>query len=178
LSFNFLVSFQKPISHSPPPARTRLTACPPCTGTIHQKYFTHQRYPLKNPLGTDFTKDANGISNNASPCRQKRTHHGHHNRATYAIIHLNTQIFGDYASRLTPLHRSDNPSPNLWTSFLQNQFAHPNAPKPIHPDKEHLCSPTIKLGANLQTSSESDLFRSKNLEDSKHEFPCTNTPAP
>jgi hypothetical protein len=102
---------------------------------------------------------------------EKRATNGHHNRGQRAIIHLNTQNFGDYASRLAPIHRSDNPSPNLWTSFLQNQYAHPNAPKPIHPDKEHFCSSTIKLGANIQIFSFIDLFRNDDLKNPKLEFP-------
>jgi len=105
---------------------------------------------------------------------EKRATIGHHNRGQRAIIHLNTQNFGDYASRLAPLHRSDNPSPNLWTSFLQNQYAHPNAPKPIHPDKEHFCSSTIKLGANIRIFSFIDLFRNDDLENPKLEFPHNN----
>jgi hypothetical protein len=36
-----------------------------------------------------------------------------------------------------------------------NRCTHPDAPKPIHPDKEQFCSSTLKLGE--QTSD--DLFR-------------------
>jgi hypothetical protein len=65
---------------------------------------------------------------------------------------LNTRTTCAYASRLAPLHGSDNPSTRARTSlrFHANQYAHPDAPKPIHPDKEQICSSTIKLGTNIQ----------------------------
>src|SRR5208283_1701523 len=55
---------------------------------------------------------------------------------------LNTRTSCAYVSRLAPLHGSDNPSTRARTSlrFHANQYAHPDAPKPIHPDKEHFCS--------------------------------------
>ena len=89
----------KTVSHSPPKTRTRFLACPPCTGTIHQSFLGIDNASFaETPLGTGHD-EPNLIenSNNAFMRRQKRTRHGHHNRATYAIIHLNTQNFGDYA---------------------------------------------------------------------------------
>jgi hypothetical protein len=72
--------------------------------------------------------------------------HGHHNRNHCIITHLNTQILNDYASGFYPIHRSDNPSPRTRAGFHQmlahpvHQHTRPNAPKPIHPDKEQFCS--------------------------------------
>jgi hypothetical protein len=40
----------------------------------------------------------------------------------------------------------------LRSRITKIQHAYPDAPKPIHPDKEHCCPSTIKLGANLQSS--------------------------
>jgi hypothetical protein len=68
-----------------------------------------------------------------------------------------SDFFTIIGSQLTPLPRSDNPSQRTRTSFLLpthveniNQCTHPDAPKPIHPDKEQICSSTLKLGANIQ----------------------------
>ncbi len=83
----------------------------------------------------------------------------HHNCRHRIIIPLNTRTFDNYTSRLTPLHRSDNPLSKTRTNLLprsrgiKNQYAYPDAPKPIHPDKEHFCPRTIQLGANIQLSS-------------------------
>jgi hypothetical protein len=65
--------------------------------------------------------------------------------ASHASEHSN---FSRFASWLTPLHRSDKPRKEARIGL--NQYAHPDAPKPIHPDKEHFCSSTIKLGTNIQ----------------------------
>jgi hypothetical protein len=35
----------------------------------------------------------------------------------------------------------------------KNQHARPNAPKPIHPDKEHFAPNKTRLGANIQFSA-------------------------
>jgi hypothetical protein len=86
--------------------------------------------------------------------RQKRSsqsltphHHASEHSAYFTII----------GSQLTPLPRSDNPSQRTRTSFPLpthvesiNRHTHPDAPKPIHPDKEQFCSSTLKLGANIQ----------------------------
>ncbi len=82
--------------------------------------------------------------NNASsvPAEIPCSIHGHHNRNHCIITHLNTRIFNDYASSFYTIHRSDNPSPKTRASNAEcfhihrHQHARPNAPKPIHPDKE------------------------------------------
>src|SRR3984957_7160023 len=52
-----------------------------------------------------------------------------------------------------------------------NQYAHPDAPKPIHPDKEHFCSSTLKLGAYIRPSVvRSDLCRSRPNRKPKLDF--------
>jgi hypothetical protein len=73
----------------------------------------------------------------------------------HASEHSN--FFTIIGSQLTPLPRSDNPSQRTRTSFPLptyveniNQCTHPDAPKPIHPDKEQICSSTLKLGTNIQ----------------------------
>jgi hypothetical protein len=54
----------------------------------------------------------------------------------------------------------------------KNQHAHPDAPKPIHPDKEHFCSSTIQLGANIQLSFQMQTFAGTTpKEESKRDFP-------
>ena len=41
-----------------------------------------------------------------------------------------------------------------------NRCTYPDAPKPIHPDKEQFCSSTLKLGTNIRFSHHgNDLFR-------------------
>jgi hypothetical protein len=76
----------------------------------------------------------------------------------HASEHSN--FFTIIGSQLTPLPRSDNPSQRTRTSFPLptyveniNQRTHPDAPKPIHPDKEQICSSTLKLGTNIQSFS-------------------------
>ena len=71
-----------------------------------------------------------------------------------------SDFFTIIGSQLTPLPRSDNPSQRTRTSFPLpthvkniNQCTHPDAPKPIHPDKEQIRSSTLKLGANIQSFS-------------------------
>jgi hypothetical protein len=124
-----------------------LPACPPCTGTIHQKYFYPLTLPLKKSARYGFHKRRQWYFQQRITMPAETHAPRSSQPRTCAIIHLNTQKSGDYASRLTPLHRSDNPSPNLWTSLFQNQFAHPNAPKPIHPDKEHFSAPDNQAGS-------------------------------
>jgi hypothetical protein len=83
----------------------------------------------------------------------------------HASEHSN--FFTIIGSQLTPLPRSDNPSQRTRTSFPLpthveniNQRTHPDAPKPIHPDKEQICSSTLKLGTNIRLSHHcADLFR-------------------
>ena len=79
--------------------------------------------------------------------------HGHHTAFNW-LRHmlLNTQalrtslLHGD-----KPLHRSDNPRSKARIGSLQ--YAHPDAPKPIHPDKEQNLLPTIRLGTNIRQPS-------------------------
>jgi hypothetical protein len=73
----------------------------------------------------------------------------------HASEHSN--IFTIIGSQLAPLPRSDNPSQRTRTSLppptrVENidRHTHPDAPKPIHPDKEQFCSSTLKLGTNIQ----------------------------
>jgi hypothetical protein len=77
-------------------------------------------------------------------------HHASEHSAYFTII----------GSQLAPLPRSDNPSQRTRTSFPPpthveniNRNTHPDAPKPIHPDKEQFCSSTLKLGTNIQSFS-------------------------
>jgi hypothetical protein len=111
------------------------------------------------------------------PAEIPRNIHGHHNRDHCVITHLNTQTLNDYASGFYTIHRSDNPSPKTRASFAEcrhptHQHARPNAPKPIHPDKEQFCSSTTKLGANIRPFLVTDLCRNRNGDESKLEFPC------
>jgi hypothetical protein len=94
--------------------------------------------------------------------------HGHHNRNHCIIIPLNTRTFDNYSSRLASLPGSDNPLPKTQTNSREcshihkNQYACPDAPKPIHPDKELFCSsPTTRLGATSSFPI-SDLRRNDN----------------
>jgi hypothetical protein len=59
------------------------------------------------------------------------------------------------------------------------QHARPNAPKPIHPDKEHFAPNKTRLGANIQ-SIKSLTFAGITTEESKHDFPhnISNTTKP
>ena len=78
-------------------------------------------------------------------------------RSSHRVIRLrhmplNTQAL--QASLLhgdIPLHRSDNPRSKARIGSLQ--YAHPDAPKPIHPDKEQNLLPTIRLGTNIRQPS-------------------------
>ena len=131
-----------------------LTCYPPCTGTIHQVTCPNLQ-SRTSPLGTATPKTF--IDQNQT--RQRLT------VPVSEITHmlLNTRTTCAYASRLAPLHGSDNPSTRARTSsrFHVNQCAHPDAPKPIHPDKEQICSSTIKLGANIQSASTSTFAGTK-----------------
>jgi hypothetical protein len=93
----------------------------------------------------------------------------------HASEHSN--IFTIIGSQLAPLPRSDNPSQRTRTSLPLpthveniNQCTHPDAPKPIHPDKEQIRSSTLKLGANIQFFSIRPLQERK-AEKSKLDFP-------
>jgi hypothetical protein len=60
----------------------------------------------------------------------------------------------------------------LLTQPNQNQYAHPDAPKPIHPDKEHFCPSTLKLGAYIRFSvSRADLRRNSTKQKIETRFP-------
>jgi hypothetical protein len=122
----------------------------------------------------------------------------HHNRNLRTIIHLNTRtlsrslVHGNYINRpidaavnrndrTGPLPRSDNPSQKnpdqSFASLAQhsNQYAYPDAPKPIHPDKEQFCSSTIKLGEQTSDFHLRLTFAGTNKsEKSKLDFPRTN----
>lgn len=88
---------------------------------------------------------------------------------------LNTRTTRAYVSRLAPLHGSDNPSTRARTDlrFHENQYAHPDAPKPIHPDKEQTCSSTIKLGANIQSTLTPTFAGTKPKMNRNSIFPVT-----
>src|SRR6202044_4060368 len=68
-----------------------------------------------------------------------------------------------------------NPDPFLLAPLSRpnpNQYAHPDAPKPIHPDKEHFCPSTLKLGAYIQPSVlRSDLCRNRPRQKTETRFP-------
>jgi hypothetical protein len=85
-----------------------------------------------------------------SPYRRKfhATASGHHNHAHHIITHLNTRNFHHYSPRLLTAElgqttHDKNPGPVFRTPLTQNrknQYAHPDAPKPIHRLKEQFCS--------------------------------------
>jgi hypothetical protein len=54
----------------------------------------------------------------------------------------------------------------------KNQHAHPDAPKPIHPDKEHFCSPQQFSWEQTSNSLPTTTFAgTPPKEESKHDFP-------
>jgi hypothetical protein len=55
------------------------------------------------------------------------------------------------------------------------QYAHPDAPKPIHPDKEQICSRQLSW-EQTSNSQQPDLFRNRFLKNRNSNFPV-NTPA-
>ena len=59
------------------------------------------------------------------PARNSCNIHGHHNRNHCIIIHLNTRIFCNYSSQLSPLPRSDNPLQKT-RAKCQRRFKHPH----------------------------------------------------
>ncbi len=78
----------------------------------------------------------------------------HHHASEHSVY------FTIIGSQLAPLPRSDNPSQRTRTNFPPptrveniNRYTHPDAPKPIHPDKEQIRSSTLKLGTNIRYSS-------------------------
>jgi len=98
-----------------------------------------------SPLGT--ATNPNNPNKNPEklypvPARNSCNIHGHHNRNHCTIIHLNTRNFRNYSSRFYTLPRSDNPlqktraSSQRCSHIHKNQHTRPDAPKPIHPDKE------------------------------------------
>src|SRR5271157_5954730 len=88
---------------------------------------------------------------------------------------LNTRTTCTYVSRLAPLHGSDNPSTRARTSlrFHANQYAHPDAPKPIHPDKEHFCSRQLSWEQTSNPSQPRPL-QERSQEESKLDYPCNS----
>jgi hypothetical protein len=57
----------------------------------------------------------------------------------------------------------------------QNRYAHPDAPKPIHPDKEHFCPSTLKLGAYIRSAAPPDLCRNRRkTENRTSSFPIND----
>jgi hypothetical protein len=95
----------------------------------------------------------------------------HHHASEHSVY------FTIIGSQLTPLPRSDNPSQRTRTNFLLptrveniNRYTHPDAPKPIHPDKEQFCSSTLKLGANIRFLSIRPL-QERTKRKSKLDFP-------
>jgi hypothetical protein len=163
------------------------TTYPPCTGTIHRKAHRHPDFPgHRNLLGT---------SHNHQNPQETSTIKFPADKASHATARLITSpriasrtsehstVLRSLVRSSTPLPRSDNPSQNTRTRSshrsrnTQNRYAHPDAPKPIHPDKEQFCSSTLKLGQ--QTSSlllELDLHRNKQRKKPKLDFPITNNP--
>jgi hypothetical protein len=111
--------------------------------------------------------------------RQKRSSQSltpHH----HASEHSN--FFTIIGSQLAPLPRSDNPSQRTRTSFPLpthveniNRHTHPDAPKPIHPDKEQFCSSTLKLGTNIRPLLCPDLFRNRNKKKIETRSPRNNS---
>ncbi len=138
--------------------RTRFAAYPPCTGTIHRSFAPQspQKTTARNSNLSQFNATAQSNKLHPMPVSYPCNVHGHHNRNHHIIIPLNTRISDNYSSQLSPLPRSDNPLPKTRTNLLprkretKNRYAHPDAPKPIHTDKEHFCSQTTRLGANIQ----------------------------
>ena len=158
LSFNFLLRHEhrtlcdarlRSSTHSTTANSNEIRSLP----TMHRNHpsvFWSAILPEKPPLGTAIFQKLNATNHPnklypiqvSYPCNV----HGHHNRNHCIIIPLNTRISSNYTSRLAPLHRSDNPLPKTRTNSRKcshtrkNQYAYPDAPKPIHPDKEHFCS--------------------------------------
>ena len=106
--------------------------------------------------------------------------HGHHNRNHRIITHLNTRIslrslVHDVTRSLGQTTHRKEPGPIFRPSHSHgqniNRCTHPDAPKPIHPDKEQFCSSTLKLGANIRLSFLSDLFRNRWSRKPKLDFP-------
>jgi hypothetical protein len=81
-----------------------------------------------------------------------------------------------YVSQLAPLHGSDNPTQEARIDpqgrSLKNQYAHPDAPKPIHTDKEQIRPSTLQLGTNFQAKPPRPLQEQGNLH-SKLASPVT-----
>ncbi len=87
--------------------------------------------------------------------------HGHHNRKrAYHHTSEHSEFLTIIAAGITPRTRSDNPLPKTRTRFLLphshgktiNRHAHPDAPKPIHPDKEQL-APTQQFSWEQTSNS-------------------------
>jgi hypothetical protein len=95
------------------------------------------------------------------------------------IMLLNTRTSCNYGNGFTRPPwldtQSQEPGPildKLLTQPTKNQYAHPDAPKPIHPDKEHFCSSTLKLGAYIRFSVlRSDLCRNRPKQKTETRFP-------
>ena len=116
------------------------------------------------------------------PCRQAIPcgRLGHHNRACphhHTSEHSNSCNF---RTRILPpilgqTTHCSKPGPIITDPKIhKNQHARPDAPKPIHPDKEQIRSPsTIRLGANIRLSVTHPLCRVMRSRKSKLEFPHT-----
>jgi hypothetical protein len=76
----------------------------------------------KPPLGTAIFQKLNATNHPNKlypmPVSYSCSANNHHNCRHRIIIPLNTRISDNHTSRLTPLHRSDNPLPKTRTNFL------------------------------------------------------------
>ncbi len=61
-------------------------------------------------------------------------------------------------------------------SKTKNQYAYPDAPKPIHPDKEHFCSSTKPSWEQTSNEPGTSPSQSNDPNPKKLDFPCTKQP--
>ena len=99
----------------------------------------------------------------------------------HASEHSN--IFTIIGSQLAPLPRSDNPMQRSGPNFMNAQrihkiqYAYPDAPKPIHPDKEQIRSQTIQLGNKHPNPNRADLSRNGVADIRNSVFPVNMRPS-
>src|SRR6201996_5525332 len=158
---NALLSFNFPNLTTDRDDRTNPVRYPPCTGTIHQ---------VQTPKSSNHTAARNDNEAQFNPWRQNPMMYDCAGRSF--IMLLNTRDSCDLWQQ-AHTHRpwSDNPITKTRTNSRtdhrggqrSNRYAYPDAPKPIHPDKEQICSSTLKLGANIRPSIASDLFRNRRM---------------